>query len=279
MQQSAFGVVCLTPDNLSSPWLHYEAGVLRATESLKLCPLLHGVDKASVQPPLGQLQLTTLQERDMALLMRSMNRSTSAPLPQELLDASFRRWWPDLEERLAALPPPAPREANRPVIEAVLRSSCELLRVREPGVEFRAFVTLADEHKGVRRTWCGDNIDVEPDVSVRTEVPLDFGIAGQAFQTGTMRAGDLTDESRNLGTDGLPVDGIWEAVRSVVAFPLFALDGRTIGTLNVDCDATLEQAGLHTRRVQQTLAQVATVVGQLLTGPVLPPVRAAQQPT
>ena len=43
LEDAAFGIICLTPDNLTSPWLHYEAGAITRSVDSRVCPLLYGL--------------------------------------------------------------------------------------------------------------------------------------------------------------------------------------------------------------------------------------------
>jgi TIR domain len=47
------GIICLTPDNVESKWLHFEAGVIaKSFGKVFTCPYLFGVDPPQVQGPL-----------------------------------------------------------------------------------------------------------------------------------------------------------------------------------------------------------------------------------
>lgn len=265
LKTAAFAVVCLTPYNLTSPWLHYEAGVLRASDDVRVCPVLFGVPKSAVLPPLSHVQLTAVDQGDVTLLMRSMNKVAGRPLTDAALTEAMDVWWPLLVRRLDAIPAPAsapPADLAFRLINRHLRTTLDLLRVRAPGVEYRALVTVVDEHRGIRRTVLGDNIKVDPEVAL--EVPAYFGIAGEALRSGSMKCGDVTSENRNLGPDGQTVPGVWERVSSVVAFPLVGVEG-VIGTVNFDADKPLAEAHLDDRReVQPRLGEAAELVGYLL---------------
>lgn len=104
LEDAEFGVVCLTPDNLLSPWLNYETGAITRSVESRVCPVLHGVKKREVQAPLGQLQLTELDCDDVLLMMTSMNTVAGSPLSKEDLKDAVEIWWPRLEEKLKAIP-------------------------------------------------------------------------------------------------------------------------------------------------------------------------------
>jgi len=68
------GIVCLTPDNLASPWIYFEAGALSKTEDALVWTFLHGLTPSDVPPPLGKFQHTVAQRDDTLSLIKTINR-------------------------------------------------------------------------------------------------------------------------------------------------------------------------------------------------------------
>jgi hypothetical protein len=59
LEHSQVGIVCLTPENLNSSWLLFEAGALsKIQESSFICTLLYDLEPSTVVGPLGQFQHT-----------------------------------------------------------------------------------------------------------------------------------------------------------------------------------------------------------------------------
>lgn len=137
LEDSSFGIVCLTTDNLQSPWLHYETGAISSSVGARVCPVLHGVTKDAVEAPLKQLQITELDQEDVLLMMSSMNRAAGEPLSAEDLKDQVDIWWPKLDERIAGIPAtPAPptgkedAEPEQPVIteKEILQQVLDIVR-------------------------------------------------------------------------------------------------------------------------------------------------------
>ncbi len=105
LEETQFGVICVTPDNLGSPWLNYETGAITRSVESRVCPVLHGVRKGEVAPPLGQLQLTDFDKDDVLLMMASMNAVAGDLLSETDLADAVDMWWPRLEVRLNAITP------------------------------------------------------------------------------------------------------------------------------------------------------------------------------
>lgn len=122
-----FGIICLTRENLTAPWIVFEAGALSKLGKSKVAPLLLDVEPAEVVGPLGQLQLTRSSKDECFKLLTSINRTLGdRGLDQAVLRGVFERWWPDLELGLkkALLTPaeqPIPdRRSERDMLEEVL---------------------------------------------------------------------------------------------------------------------------------------------------------------
>src|SRR5579863_4546010 len=59
LEKARFGIICLTPGNLHSDWILFEAGALSKTlQNSRVCPLLFGLQPADVKGPLAQFQAT-----------------------------------------------------------------------------------------------------------------------------------------------------------------------------------------------------------------------------
>jgi hypothetical protein len=102
-------IVCVTPDNLSSPWIHFEAGfIAHAIGRTLVCPYLLHTRKADVTGPMAQLQLTSADRDDTLRLVMDLNaRLGDLGLTTERLQRSFNLHWPALESQLAALKIPS----------------------------------------------------------------------------------------------------------------------------------------------------------------------------
>jgi hypothetical protein len=93
LEKARVGIVCLTAENLASPWLHFEAGALGRRLSLlskparqkqrasvkqgqprRLFTLLHGITGSELKGPLSAYQSTTSTEKDMGEMVLSIAR-------------------------------------------------------------------------------------------------------------------------------------------------------------------------------------------------------------
>jgi hypothetical protein len=146
LQGSSAGIICLTPDNLDSPWLNYEAGALSKSVTpddetnapARVWTYLFRLRAADVRYPLAQFQHTEATREDTFRLLRGINatvsRSGERALTEGQLAKAYERWWPVLDEELKALLRPGAIEATRTPVrstEEMLAEILELLRAQQ----------------------------------------------------------------------------------------------------------------------------------------------------
>jgi hypothetical protein len=103
-------ISCLTPENLSAPWILYEAGALSKTidDRSRLCTLLiANLGTKDVPNPLGMFQHTVLEKGDIWKLIQTLNNAMGedAVAPEIVQDAFETTFWPRLDDRIKELPP------------------------------------------------------------------------------------------------------------------------------------------------------------------------------
>lgn len=104
LEDSRFGLLCLTRENLTSPWLNFEAGALsKSVGKGRVAPLLFGVDKRDVVGPLLHFQATDFDSKDLFKLYASLNNACDRPLVDVVLRRSFETWWPVLDGQISEL--------------------------------------------------------------------------------------------------------------------------------------------------------------------------------
>lgn len=140
LRDTSFGVICLTAENLVSPWLNYEAGAIASAVPSRVCPVLLGITKAEVMPPLSQLQMTDLTLQEVTQLMDSINAATENPLDPAAVREATETWWPKLQDRISSIElpgrtesevspePEKPRLTNEDAFEEILQAVRSLER-------------------------------------------------------------------------------------------------------------------------------------------------------
>lgn len=102
------GIVCLTPENMESRWILFEAGALSRTIDIKtrLCTyLLGGLEPKVILQPLGIFQATRSTKADTRQLIRTINVAINdEPLAENVVDMLFDSLWPQLESVILSMP-------------------------------------------------------------------------------------------------------------------------------------------------------------------------------
>jgi hypothetical protein len=117
LETAKAGIICLTPSNLHSEWILFEAGALSKTlQNTFVCPFLIGLEPSDVKPPLSQFQATKAHKHDVLKLLKTLNSALGEnALAESHIEEAFDLWWPKLESRLKDLPSEdAKAKAHRP---------------------------------------------------------------------------------------------------------------------------------------------------------------------
>jgi len=105
LENTAIGIICITPENQQSIWLHFEAGALsKLLSDSKVMPLLHELTPGQVSGPMSQFQSVTLTKEGVSKIINSVNDSLDDKKINEsdLLEI-FDVWWPKLEDQLNSI--------------------------------------------------------------------------------------------------------------------------------------------------------------------------------
>ncbi len=134
LEKATFSIICLTPENLGSPWLLFEAGAVAKRSGSRVCTYLVDLEYTDVKDPLSQFQHTRADKKDTQKLVAAINLHLGdAALERDRMGKAFDKWWPDLERKLASVPatkiaPRVPKDATARILEL----TTEILeRVRE----------------------------------------------------------------------------------------------------------------------------------------------------
>jgi len=101
----AFSIICVTPRNLSSPWLLFEAGALsNAIDAKRVCPFLIGVKIHQLQGPLSQFQAVEADEAGIRQLIYSLNHGLGDErLSDGQVEQSLEKFLPELKRALSSV--------------------------------------------------------------------------------------------------------------------------------------------------------------------------------
>ena len=102
LEESSYGILCVTQSNIESSWLNFEAGALsRTVDRRRVSPFLFRVPSSDFKGPMRQFQYTVYDKSDVSKLMHSLNNACKPQcLKESRLDSNFEVWWPQLKEKL-----------------------------------------------------------------------------------------------------------------------------------------------------------------------------------
>jgi hypothetical protein len=133
LQETRFGVICVTPENQGEPWLNFEAGACsKHMQDAHVCPYVLDGTPADYKGPLTQFQMVGSDRQGTQQLIGSLNHAESAGLDVRRLESQFERCWPELEQKLVGIraehggPPPEEKRNADDMIRELL----ELARAR-----------------------------------------------------------------------------------------------------------------------------------------------------
>ncbi len=105
LESSNAGVICLTKDNLTKPWILFEAGALSKNfGKANVCTILFNVDSSDLAGPLTSFQATRFEKADFKKLLNTINNTGGdSKLDQAVLNDVFEMWWPKLESKISEI--------------------------------------------------------------------------------------------------------------------------------------------------------------------------------
>jgi hypothetical protein len=109
LETTNFGIICVTQENLGSPWILFEAGALaKSLQGAKVIPLLLDVELSNVTGPLSQFQAKKLGKDGLFDIVQSVNQSADSPVPEDRAKQLFAALWPEVAKKIEAMPAQAP---------------------------------------------------------------------------------------------------------------------------------------------------------------------------
>jgi TIR domain len=140
LENSNFGIIGVTRENVSSQWILFEAGALsKPMEDSRVVPLLLDLELSEISGPLAQFQAKKATRSGMLEVIQSINKSAPQPIDDPRVTQLFDALWPTLEDRLTSIPEPEGAKPLRPQQEileelvAGVRSLDSRLRESEDG--------------------------------------------------------------------------------------------------------------------------------------------------
>jgi hypothetical protein len=105
LADSNFGIICITHENVGSPWVLFEAGALaKSMQGSKVIPLLLDLDIRDITGPLAQFQAKKVDKTGVSEVINSINQTANHAVPEARAKQLFDALWPEFEKKVAAIP-------------------------------------------------------------------------------------------------------------------------------------------------------------------------------
>ena len=194
LEESQFGLVCLTPENLGAPWLLFEAGALsKSMDNSRVVPYLYGVSQTLLQGPLAQFQAASATKTSTLDVIKSINEASGENrLEPTRVEQAFETWWPQLEDTFTNIPetseeaPPSEEgpqsRTDRDILEEILRLARQMSRQNAPNSEF---------DQRVLRNFVAHGLHSEP-----IDSPEDFNVENRRIPTDSARGENVLQRIR-----------------------------------------------------------------------------------
>ncbi|OLE53677.1 MAG: hypothetical protein AUG51_12515 [Acidobacteria bacterium 13_1_20CM_3_53_8] len=105
LEESNFGIICLTRENIESSWILFEAGALaKSLQKSAVVPLLLDLDFREISGPLSQFQAKKLDKNSIHEIVQAINDTAESPIEKPRLSQLFEALWPQLESQLISIP-------------------------------------------------------------------------------------------------------------------------------------------------------------------------------
>jgi hypothetical protein len=138
LESSNFGILCITPENLRSEWILFEAGALsKSMLDAKVIPLLFGLELSDLSGPLSQFQALKVDQQGLLDVAKAINAVADNKAAETTIDQLVPALWPQLQQKLDAIP-------GKQASEKHMRPQTEILedlvsQVRGLGARMRDF--------------------------------------------------------------------------------------------------------------------------------------------
>lgn len=111
---SNFGIICITSENITSPWVLFEAGALtKSLETSRVIPLLLDLEFSDVSGPLAQFQAKKLSRTGVGETIQSIQKvAADEAIPKDRAKQLFDALWSEFESKLEGIPDDAPAERH-----------------------------------------------------------------------------------------------------------------------------------------------------------------------
>ena len=105
LKDTTVGIICLTQENKTRPWILFEAGALaKGLSTSRVCTFLIDLEPKDIEDPLAQFNHTFPNRESIHSLVKTLNSTIgSTALDTRVLDQVFETYWPQFDEKFKSI--------------------------------------------------------------------------------------------------------------------------------------------------------------------------------
>ena len=213
LDESTYGILCVTRENLDAPWLNFEAGALgKSVEKSRVSPFLYQLKRSEIKGPILQFQSTIQERDDVFKLTKSINQACGElGLDEARLEKVFDVWWPSLEQDLNSIRipeveseiKPAPKTKKAPEFDQISNILEEVLEISRTNQKL-----LRNPEEILPPDYFDYLFERNPSTKNRNRVPKNTDIHPEAIEDAVSGYRDVLKCVIELKNSGLEVPGI-----------------------------------------------------------------------
>lgn len=98
LSESNYGIICLTSENVTAPWINFEAGAIAKALNSHVATLMININPSDIKGPLSRYQATKLIKGDLLRLVQDINSGCDNPIENGVLETTFNALWGSIEK-------------------------------------------------------------------------------------------------------------------------------------------------------------------------------------
>ena len=105
LKDTTVGIICLTQENKTRPWILFEAGALaKGLSTSRVCTFLIDLETTDIVDPLAQFNHTFPTRESILGLVKTLNSALGSDgLDIRILDQVFYTYWPQFESKFSGI--------------------------------------------------------------------------------------------------------------------------------------------------------------------------------
>lgn len=102
LEESNYGWLFMTKENLENQWIHFEAGSLGKHEATShVCPILIDITATELDSPLSHFQARKCEKNDILKALIDLNAASEDAIDNARLEKSLGRSWEEIDRKIA----------------------------------------------------------------------------------------------------------------------------------------------------------------------------------